>query len=250
MSDLPSLWLIAAASACILLAATLRGLTGFGFAIAAVPLLSLFMAPLRAVPMVICLQGAAGLFDLRPALRECDRPSLKWLIVGTLLATPLGIFALRAIPDPVARLAIAFISVLAIMAVASGRSLPATPRPPATMAVGMLAGLCNGLAAMPGPPVVAFYMALPVSRTRVRASCLVFFVVTAAIGAFSAAWLGLIDRDTLVAAAFALPLMFVGTRLGHRLFRVGSERLHRLATYGCLAGAAFAAGWKGLAGLV
>ena len=250
MNDLASPWLIAGAAACILAAAILRGLTGFGFAIAAVPLLSLFMPPLRAVPIVICLQGAAGLFDLRSAWRESHGPSLRWLVLGTLLATPLGVVALNAIPDAAARLAVAFIAVLAIVVVASGRSLPASPGRITMVAVGLLSGLCNGLAAMPGPAVVAFYMAMPLSRSIVRASCLIFFVATAATGALSAAWLGLIDRQTILTAGLALPVMLAGTWLGHRLFRRGSERLHRLATYACLAGAALAAGLKGIAGLV
>ena len=37
-----------------------------------------------------------------------------------------------------------------------------------TVAVGALAGLFNGLAAMPGPPVVAFYLAAPVSALVAR----------------------------------------------------------------------------------
>ena len=54
-------WL--AATGAILFAAVLRGFTGFGFALAAVPLASLVMPPSRTVAAVLVMQLAIGLRD-------------------------------------------------------------------------------------------------------------------------------------------------------------------------------------------
>ena len=53
-------------------ASLLRGFTGFGFGIAAVPLLSLALPPAKAVPFVVVLQVVVGVAGLRQAWRQCD----------------------------------------------------------------------------------------------------------------------------------------------------------------------------------
>ncbi|MCW5760720.1 MAG: hypothetical protein KIS90_13205, partial [Phenylobacterium sp.] len=54
---------VAAVMAVVLLSGVLRGLTGFGFAIVATPLLSTLMAPRTAVATCVLLQLAIGLLD-------------------------------------------------------------------------------------------------------------------------------------------------------------------------------------------
>ena len=56
-------------------ASVLRGFTGFGFGLAAVPLLSLALPPARVVPFVVVLQviiGLAGVLIGRRASRKRD----------------------------------------------------------------------------------------------------------------------------------------------------------------------------------
>ena len=57
--------------ALVFLSGLLRGFTGFGFGLTAVPLLSLVMPPARAVPLVLMLQAMVSLAGLRDALRDC-----------------------------------------------------------------------------------------------------------------------------------------------------------------------------------
>ena len=67
------------------------------------------------------------------------------------------------------------------------------PRQRRHSAAGLTAGLFNGLAAMPGPPAVAYYLAAPVQRIAARASLLVFFLATSVSALASAAFIGLIE---------------------------------------------------------
>ena len=85
---------IAFCLAVVLAAGFMRGFTGFGFAMAAVPLLALVIAPVRAVPFVILLQLLAGLWDWREARRHAHWRSLPWLMAGALVGTPLGTLGL------------------------------------------------------------------------------------------------------------------------------------------------------------
>lgn len=214
--------------AVVLGAAVLRGFTGFGFAIAAVPLLSQVVPPLVAVTMSLCMQTLGGLIDLRRSWRDCHRPSLRWLLTGALAGSPAGMALLGVAPASIARIAIGGITLIAAVSLARGAALAAMPGKAVTLGAGLLAGIFSGLAAMPGPPAVAYYLASPVSRVQARASMLVFFFLTSTLALASALWLGLADKRALVLAVIGMPVMVLGVHAGNRASRHGGERTHRL----------------------
>jgi uncharacterized membrane protein YfcA len=79
----------------------------------------------------------------------------------------------------------------------------------------------------PGPPVVAYLMALPHSAVVVRATSLVFFTFTAIVAMvpFSA---GRADRSqTLLLAVLTWPVLLVGTHLGALAFHRAKPHHHR-----------------------
>ena len=77
-------------------AALLRGFTGFGFGLAAVPLLSLALPPAKVVPFVVTLQVINGVSGLRQASRLCDWRAVRGLSPGLVLGLPIGIAVLTA----------------------------------------------------------------------------------------------------------------------------------------------------------
>jgi hypothetical protein len=211
----------------VLAAGFMRGFTGFGFAMAAVPLMALVLAPAAVVPFVILLQLLAGLWDWREARRRAHWPSLPWLMAGALVGTPLGTFGLAIMSADWARLAIAAAVGLAVALLARGVRLAAMPSPAPLAGTGLLAGALNGLAAMPGPPVIVLYLAGPIAVETGRASLLIFFSFSNAIGAAAAGAAGLLTWETLALAASALPLLLGAQWLGRRRFARASEARFR-----------------------
>lgn len=216
------------------LAALLRGFTGFGFVMAAVPLLSLALPPTEVVPLAILLQFEIGLIDLPGAVRLCDRRSLLWLAPGMVVGTPLGLLVLTSLSANQARLAIGLLIATSVTVLARGVRLPARPARWLTVGVGVVSGTMNGLAGMAGPPVVAYLLALPHSTAVVRASAIVFFVMTASVALTQMTGQGLITRQELIWSAAGLPAMFLGTRLGAWGFRRTSPRQHRVTALSVL----------------
>src|ERR1700680_1749426 len=74
----------------IFAAALLRGFTGYGFGLAAVPLLSLVLPPAKVVPFVVMLQVIAGVGGLRHAWWLCDWRTVRGLSPGLVLGIPIG----------------------------------------------------------------------------------------------------------------------------------------------------------------
>ena len=207
------------------LAALLRGFTGFGFAIAAVPLLSLVLPPARVVPLTVVLQVLASLVDLRAASRITDWRSMVWLTPGMVVGTPLGLFLLTRLSANDARLTIGVLILGSAMLLGRGLRLPARPANWMIGLVGVVSGVMNGVAAMSGPPVVAYLMALPHSAMVVRATSLVFFTLTAVVAMVPLA--GLIDRQALLFALLSWPVLLVGTHLGAWAFHRAKPHYHR-----------------------
>ena len=95
----------------VLGAAFVRGLTGFGFAILAVPLMGLVIPPTDAVLLAIVLQTLIGPFGVAKSIDHIDRPVVAKVAVFAMMGTPLGLLALANTPHDLARLIIAAIAV-------------------------------------------------------------------------------------------------------------------------------------------
>jgi uncharacterized membrane protein YfcA len=211
----------------VLAAALLRGFTGFGFALAAVPLLSLTLPLTRAVPLVIVLQAIVGFTGVRSAWGLCDWRATRWIIAGLVPGTPVGIWLLTGMSPDRVRLTIGLLIAASVVLLSAGLRLSARPPNALTWVVGAAAGVVNGLAAMPGPPIVAFFLAMPRPAVELRASIIIVFAATAVAGLVPLLLRGLVDRETVQLAALALPALLIGSRLGAAGFRRTDQKWHR-----------------------
>ena len=200
-------------------ASVIRGLTGFGMAIIMVPLLDLLIPPAQAVVLAIVLQLLIGPVGLGKILRDAHRPSAVPLSAVAMAGTPLGIAALTAVSPDVARLLIAMVA-LAAFALILLPQLPAGHRP-GRVAIGLTgaaSGVLNGFAAMPGPPIVPFYLRQSIDPAEARASMMLIFFATSMAGTLAAWWAGLINGPLLALAMLLFAPMMLGNWLGGMAF--------------------------------
>lgn len=221
LSDLAGLAPLTLAGAALMTlgAAYVRGLTGFGMAIILVPLLGLIMPPGEAVVMGILLQLLIGPVGIRVIAADADRATALPIGLLAMALTPLGMVALDHTPADLARLLITLAAVAAFVAVL----LPKRPEGhrPGKLAVagtGIVSGILTGFAAMPGPPVVPFYLRSRVEPRVARASMLMIFFMTAIAGTLAALWLGIASWRLLIASLILFAPMWLGNRIGARHF--------------------------------
>jgi uncharacterized protein len=208
-------------------AASIRGLTGFGMAIILVPLLGMLIRPDEAVVLAIFLQLLVGPVGLQSILTESHKASAFLIGGAAVMATPFGIWALaHTAPDP-ARLVIAAIAIGAFVLVIAARRQSAIPGPLATIATGLAAGILTGFAAMPGPPVVPFYMRDAFQPRTARASMMLVFFMTAIAGTLAAILLGLATFQIARLSLLLLIPMLAGNWLGGLAFGKVSPTLWR-----------------------
>jgi uncharacterized protein len=215
MASLP--W--AYACLCVFLAAIVRGYSGFGFSLLSITALSIMFAPAEIMPSIFMLEIAASLHLLPSVWKDIHWPSLMPLIIGCLIATPIGVWLLANIAAAPMQLAISIFVLIAAGLMAMGFALKSMPGRIASTVVGAASGLANGAFGMAGPPVVLFYFASPAGHVAGRASLIAFFLSTDVIGLANQAPHGLVTTDSAIRAAAFLPAMLAGNWLGARGFK-------------------------------
>ena len=75
-------------------AAIVRGYSGFGFSLLSITALSLVLPPVAVVPSIFLLEIAASLRLLPEVWGQVHWSSIRLLLVGCVLATPAGVWAL------------------------------------------------------------------------------------------------------------------------------------------------------------
>lgn len=209
-------------------ASLLRGFTGFGFGLCAVPLISLALPPQQAVPFVIMLQVLVGLLGLRSAWHQAHWRSVLGLGPGLVVGVPLGLLALTELPPNDVRLVIGVLIALSVVVIGLRLRLPPRPSRAVTFSAGVASGVMNGLASVGGPPVVVYLLALSSDAAVVRASSIVYFLFAAVVTAVPMAIRGLLDQRILLWSAASIPVLFAGTWLGGWGFKRAGTAYHRL----------------------
>jgi uncharacterized protein len=225
-------WL--AAIGAILFAAILRGFTGFGFALAAVPLASLVLPPSRTVAAVLVMQLGIGLRDCVMEWRQSDRPGIARLTLGAALGLPLGVLALALAPAAVTRAVLGAMVLAAVALTWKPRPASHRPTPGVTIATGFVSGIFHGLAAMAGPPAVAYYLAFERRLPVMRSSLMVYFPIVSLLGLPMVWSAGLLDAPALLLGLLGMPLMVAGGWLGTWGFRRFGARSYRPLALGAL----------------
>jgi len=230
----------------ILIAASVRGYSGFGFALIGVAGLSIISAPSVAIPTVLVLEIIVGLLLLPPVWREISWRPVLILLAGAIVLTPIGALFLIHVPTDLARIGIALAISAAALVLLFAAKPRAEPSTPTTVATGAVAGLLNGAFGISGPPIVLFFMSGDRAAGVSRASMMACFLVLDAIAVATFAIGGLVDRHVLITVLLCLPVLAVGSWLGHRAFHDSNTDRFRTRVLWLLIALAFITGIQGL----
>jgi uncharacterized membrane protein YfcA len=220
----------------VLIASVLRSFTGFGFALAAVPVFSMFLPPAEAVVLSSSLALAIGLLSLPSYWGVVSVREMAPLVSMSLLGTMLGAAVLTGLSVALFQLWVGFSVLFACIGITLSR--PARPWNSRflTCATGLLSGLMNGALAIPGPPMIIYAMLTEFEPRRSRALLMTFFLVSAFLALVSYTVAGMVNLQTLLYFALAFPMLYLGDKLGTGLFlRFGDAFYRRVALFGLAA---------------
>jgi uncharacterized protein len=215
------------ASLCVFVGAMIRGFTGFGFGIAATPLLVLLFPPAEIVPPILILQVLAGIQIYLRTRGHVDWKLLLPSLVGALAGIPLGTLALDLLDGDSMRLIIGVTVLIAAAILLAGFRFKARPPVWLSGGLGIVAGIGSGAAGIPGPPVIVLFLSSPVSLAIGRASLSAFFLFVATASSAASAWRGLLTLNSVVLGALLMAPLLIGNHFGDKLFAKVDERTFR-----------------------
>ena len=212
-------WQLAWCALVVVAAYTLRGATGFGAGVVAIPLLVLVL-PLRAVIPVITTLGIVASFGQTVReFRHVEWRGVRGLLLPTVAGAAVGLWLFKALHPELLRSALAlFIIVYALWTLAPRKAVLHAPRawlaPLAGIGGGLLSTLFGGMA---GPIFVVYLNALNLDKARFRATMSAILFLLALLRAGGYGGLGFYDARALALIALLLPAMLVGMVLGERV---------------------------------
>ena len=201
----------------VLIAAFVRGYSGFGFSALVIAASALVTNPLNFTAVVIICEAVMTLQAWRGLSKDVDWRRVGLLMAGAAVGMPLGLWALTSIPEAAARGVISAYILMMCLVMLAGWKMRAEAGTGANLAAGLMSGLANA-PGMGGLPVAAFFAAQPMAAPVFRATLVAYFPI---LDIYSAPlyWVGgMISVDTLWASLMTLPMVFLGNWLGGRHF--------------------------------
>ncbi|MDA0701739.1 MAG: sulfite exporter TauE/SafE family protein [Proteobacteria bacterium] len=223
-------WILAYAAVAMFIGGFIRGYTGFGSSMFWVASVSLVVPPIEIVPTVYLLEIMASIHLLPRVWREVHWPSVAWLLLGALIATPAGVWLLAVAPADTMRIVISVLILVAVAVLMRNPGLGRMPGPVPTALTGALSGVINGATSMGGPPAVVYYLSTPLSAAAGRACLIAYLLGTDIFSAGIAGGAGLIDGDILLRSLGFFVIVLAGLAVGHRRFVLAPPETFRRFT--------------------
>jgi uncharacterized membrane protein YfcA len=217
--DRVSLYILAIA----FVATMIRSTFGFGEALVAVPLLALFLPIGVAAPLAVLLSITIAAVVVVQDWRKIHLRSAAWLLGPTLVGVPLGIWLLRSGHPQLVKGALGGMLLLFSCYFLIGRATLHLDRDSRAwmLGCGFVAGILGGAYGMNGPPLVIYGAMRRWSPQHFRATLQGYFLpasMVAMAGYWAAGlWTPAVTHDYLLSLPAAIPAIFVGRYLNHRL---------------------------------
>lgn len=207
----------------IFVATLIRSAFGFGEALIAVPLLAFCLPLTIAAPLAVLVSITVAAIVVVQDWNKIHLRSAGWLVLSTVFGIPVGLWLLtstyqRSVKAALASVIIAF-SVYSLV----GRRPPELRHDsrPWLLACGFLAGILGGAYGMNGPPLAIYGAMRRWSAPHFRATLQGYFLPASIIGMsgywLAGLWVPAVTHYYLLSLPVALPAVFLGRMVNHRL---------------------------------
>lgn len=240
-------WLLAAAI--VLVAAAIQSVTGFGFSLTALPILTFLYGTRDGIALNLLLSASTNLWVSWRNRADCVPSLARPLTIGGVLGVLPGVLVFYLVSSRALRLGIGAMLVVAALLRLSGARISIRLSSAASGSVGAASGFLQGSIGLGGPPVSLYLSGAGLDKRAYRSTIATFFILPNAvnlpahlIGLSASSW-----REVGIACttAVCIPLgAMVGQAAFTRMHQVTFERV----VFCVIAFAAAAAVYQGISG--
>lgn len=206
---------VVAGVAIAFLASVCQSVTGFGFALVMVPLITVVWAVKPAVAATVLLSLFGNAMLLREVRGHVSVPRVSGLLAGFAIGLVPGVFIFEKVDEDALRIGVGVIVLIATLLIYRS---PEIDRGHDSFGLRVVTGAVSGAigssTSLSGPPVVLYLVGRVREIDAFRATILAYFVPSSVILLVSYAIVGQISRDVLIMAAAGAPVVLIGNPVG------------------------------------
>lgn len=217
-------------SAIFLISGLLQGLSGFGFSILAIPLITLFIPPKTAVPILMLYSIILNLVVLYSAWRAINLKRIWLLLVAGIAGLPLGAHLLVVLDGNFLKIFIGIMIIFFGILLLMGYRKQLKHEKLAMLPIGFISGLLSGSISISGPPIIIFLANNDLEKHSFRGNLALYFLILN-IFTIPVFWLNGLFTDTVIFFTLRfLPGLLLGVILGNLLSHKVQEKHFRKFT--------------------
>ena len=202
---------------------------GFGGALVAIPLLTIFFEPKEVIPAFALLSFFIAIFLVIETYQYIKWKKVFTFLIGGLIGVPIGAYGLVHLNPDILRAVIGGLVALFGLFFLSGLRLHFKERKDVKIGVGLFSGLLGGSTSMSGPPVIIFGIGCNWDKNFFRATLLAYFLLLGIITNSSFFFFRLFTPSNLKLLFFAfIPALFaswLGVKFKNKISEVKFRRL-------------------------
>ena len=214
----------------VLIAGFIQGLTGFGFALIAVPFLVNFIPLKETVPMVLFLCQCTNIIIILNCIKEIRIKKIWLLILSSIILAPAGSYSLIYFNPNYIKLFLGIIIIIFSVLLILNKSFPIKNEKIGYALTGSVSGFLNGSLSLSGPPVVIFLSNQGMNKDGFRANISFYFIVLNSITIALYLTNGLLNKAVMGKILFLIPAMILSVLAGIKLSKKLNEKLFRKIT--------------------
>lgn len=225
----------------VVVAGIVRGLSGFGTGMIVAPVAAGLYDPVTAVVLLVIIDSLPTLPLTIPVMRIARWREILPILAGFTLFVPLGIYVLKNGNETALRWLICSAILACAATLWSGWRYRGPRGLPVSFGVGGIAGVLSGIASIPGPPVIIYWLASGMPTAIVRANLLVLFLFSELLSAANLWAADLFDRPRIMLGLLMIPVYALGLFAGWRLYGAASDTTYRRVAFTLIVAAALLA---------
>jgi uncharacterized protein len=215
-------------------------LSGFGFALLSVPLMTLAVPTKEAVVISAMLGVGVTTWQAWHGRRHTERAVAQRMVIAAYCGMPIGLWIFVVADDKVLRFALGIAVLLAVVLLAARIDLRHVGSR-LDVGTGFISGILNTSLSTNGPPLVFGLQARHLGPDAFRSTINTVFACSNILGITLFVAAGRVTQNGLIAAAVALPAVFLGQFVGYPLRRHLDPERFRYLVLVLLVGAATSA---------
>lgn len=202
------------ASSAMLAAGLVQGMTGFGFALVAVPILLIFLDPPSAIGLTMLMALLVAAFVCARHWRHVRLVETSLMLGASVPGILLGTQALTVWPAPTIKTLAGAAAVASALPLLLGYRRRFGRERLAAVAAGALSGFLQGSTGLSGPPIVLLMSNQGWHPEVFRASLSFFFTLASALTVAALRVNGVLTDELLLSSTSLLPALVGGMFLG------------------------------------